>query len=110
MNNLSPFFSTDKRVENWFLMQAYTPTLVITAVYVLFVTWIGPQFMEKREPFKLKWPIVIYNAICVAINYHICSSVSYYLDLYTWILCIFLNILEKKKETVDNTASMVHNK
>lgn len=68
---------SDKRVENWFLMQAYTPTLVITAAYVLFVTWLGPKFMENRKPYQLKWPIVIYNFICIAINFHICSSLLY---------------------------------
>ena len=66
----------DKRVANWFLMESYTPTLIITAVYVLFVTWIGPKFMENREPYKLKWPIVIYNFVCIAINFHICKEVS----------------------------------
>lgn len=68
-------YFSDKRVENWFLMQGYTPTLLITVVYVLFVTKIGPKFMENREPYRLKWPIVIYNFICIAINFHICSQV-----------------------------------
>lgn len=68
---------SDKRVEDWFLMQGYTPTLVITAVYVLFVTWIGPKFMENREPFKLKWPIVIYNFMCIAVNFHIFKEVGW---------------------------------
>jgi len=57
-------------------MESYPPTLIITAVYVLFVTWIGPKFMENREPYKLKWPIVIYNFVCIAINFHICKEVS----------------------------------
>lgn len=73
--NFVSSFITDKRVENWFLMQGYTPTLIITAIYVLFVTKIGPKFMENREPYKLKWPIVIYNFICIAINFHICTEV-----------------------------------
>ncbi|XP_052800747.1 elongation of very long chain fatty acids protein 4-like isoform X2 [Mya arenaria] len=68
---------SDKRVADWFLMQGYTPTLVITAIYVIFVTKIGPAFMKDREPFKLKWPIVIYNFICIAINAHICTSLLY---------------------------------
>nr|QCF41172.1 Elovl4_b [Sinonovacula constricta] len=68
---------SDKRVENWFLMQGYTPTLVITAFYVLLVTVIGPKFMANREPYKLKWPIVIYNFVCIAINFHIFSELLY---------------------------------
>lgn len=71
----------DKRVENWLLMQAYTPTLVITAIYTIFVTWIGPKFMEKREPFRLKWPIVIYNFLCIAVNFHIFKEVSTFFSL-----------------------------
>nr|WDP79934.1 elongase of very long chain fatty acids 4a [Ruditapes philippinarum] len=68
---------SDKRVEDWFLMQGYAPTLIITAIYVIFVTKIGPKFMENREPYRLKWPIVIYNFICIAINFHICSQLLY---------------------------------
>ncbi|XP_045176651.2 elongation of very long chain fatty acids protein 4-like isoform X1 [Mercenaria mercenaria] len=81
-NHFNEFYTwalsvSDKRVENWLLMQGYAPTLIITAIYVIFVTWIGPKFMENREPFRLKWPIVIYNFICIAINFHICSELLY---------------------------------
>lgn len=81
-NHFQEFYSwalsvADKRVDGWLLMDGYTPTLVITAIYVIFVTWIGPAFMKNREPFKLKWPIVIYNFICIAVNFHICSQLFY---------------------------------
>ena len=76
-------FLSDKRVENWFLMQGYAPTLIITAVYVIFVTKIGPAFMANREPFQLKWPIVIYNFVCIAINFHIFSEVSFQFTMKT---------------------------
>ncbi|KAH3882565.1 elongation of very long chain fatty acids protein 4-like isoform X1 [Dreissena polymorpha] len=82
INHFNEFYNwalsvSDKRVENWFLMQGYAPTLIITAVYVIFVTKIGPAFMANREPFQLKWPIVIYNFVCIAINFHIFSELLY---------------------------------
>ncbi|XP_060582398.1 elongation of very long chain fatty acids protein 4-like isoform X2 [Ruditapes philippinarum] len=82
VNHFNEFYTwalsvSDKRVEDWFLMQGYAPTLIITAIYVIFVTKIGPKFMENREPYRLKWPIVIYNFVCIAINFHICSQLLY---------------------------------
>jgi len=65
---------SDERVSDWFLMQGYAPTLAIVAVYLLTV-WLLPKWMEHREPMKLKVPIIIYNFVCVAINFHICKEV-----------------------------------
>jgi len=64
------FHYADKRVEGWFMMDAYWKTWTGTAIYLLIV-WLGPKFMENREPFKLRYPIVIYNAIMVVLNFHI---------------------------------------
>lgn len=64
----------DERVKDWPLMWGYTPTLAITAIYLLSV-WLLPKFMESREPIKLKYTLVVYNFICVLINLHICTEV-----------------------------------
>ncbi|KAL5007553.1 hypothetical protein ScPMuIL_016359 [Solemya velum] len=64
---------SDDRVKDWFLMQAYTPTIVLTVVYLIAV-WLGPKLMENREPFQLKTPLFIYNIVLVIINFHICSE------------------------------------
>jgi elongation of very long chain fatty acids protein 4 len=67
------FSVADDRVANWPLMSGYTPTLVITAVYLLAV-YIGPKIMENRPPVKLKYSLVIYNFLCVLMNLHICTE------------------------------------
>ncbi|XP_012942546.2 elongation of very long chain fatty acids protein 4 isoform X2 [Aplysia californica] len=54
-------------------MQGYAPTLIITALYLLFV-WVVPKIMESREAIKLKYTLVIYNFVCVLINLHICTE------------------------------------
>ncbi|KAL3841944.1 hypothetical protein ACJMK2_020021 [Sinanodonta woodiana] len=64
---------SDVRVKDWFLMQSYTPTLVITALYVIVVTW-GQKFMENREPFKYKWTLFFYNLGLIVMNFHIFSE------------------------------------
>ncbi|CAH1786505.1 unnamed protein product [Owenia fusiformis] len=60
----------DKRVENWFLMQSYTPTLVLTALY-LFSIWAGKRIMANREPFNFKYILFLYNMGLVGLNAHI---------------------------------------
>nr|WNR62019.1 elongation of very long chain fatty acids protein elovl4 [Platynereis dumerilii] len=64
------FQYADKRVEDWFLMDAYWKTWAGVVLYLLIV-WIGPKLMEHREPMKLRYPIVIYNALMVLLNFHI---------------------------------------
>ncbi|GFR68975.1 elongation of very long chain fatty acids protein, partial [Elysia marginata] len=91
------FTVADKRVADWPLMWGYTPTLVITALYLVAV-YVGPRIMANREPIKLKYTLVIYNFICVLINFNIfyelivsstmlgysysCQPVSYTYDPY----------------------------
>jgi hypothetical protein len=57
-------------------MQGYTPTLALTALYLLAV-YVGPRIMKNREPFKLQWALVVYNFVLVIINFHISSEVSF---------------------------------
>ncbi|KAK0068481.1 elongation of very long chain fatty acids protein 4-like isoform X1 [Biomphalaria pfeifferi] len=67
------FSVADERVSDWPLMWGYSPTLAITALYLLAVSTL-PKFMENRPAFNLKYTLVIYNFICVLINFHICSE------------------------------------
>uniref|UniRef100_A0A2C9JPP4 Elongation of very long chain fatty acids protein n=1 Tax=Biomphalaria glabrata TaxID=6526 RepID=A0A2C9JPP4_BIOGL len=67
------FSVADERVSDWPLMWGYSPTLAITALYLLAVNTL-PKFMENRPAFNLKYTLVIYNFICVLINFHICSE------------------------------------
>ena len=59
-------------------------TLVLSALYLLAV-YVGPKIMKDREPYKLKWALVIYNFALVIMNFHIASEVGCF--------CFFLNYL-----------------
>ncbi|XP_065557065.1 very long chain fatty acid elongase 4-like [Artemia franciscana] len=72
---LSDFYSwsmsiADPRVESWFLMQSPWPTLAITLVYLLVVSY-GPKYMSARKPFSLKWVMVVYNLAMSVLNLYI---------------------------------------
>ncbi|GFO01290.1 elongation of very long chain fatty acids protein [Plakobranchus ocellatus] len=69
------FSVADERVADWPLMWGYTPTLAITALYLLAV-YVGPRIMANREPIKLKYTLVVYNFICVLINFNICYELA----------------------------------
>ncbi|XP_055390842.1 very long chain fatty acid elongase 4 isoform X1 [Bubalus kerabau] len=58
---------TDKRVENWPLMQSPLPTLSISTLYLLFV-WLGPKWMKDREPFQMRLVLILYNFGMVLLN------------------------------------------
>ncbi|ESO98407.1 hypothetical protein LOTGIDRAFT_214031 [Lottia gigantea] len=63
----------DKRVENWFLMDSFIPTLAITAFYLLFV-YVVPKIMAKREAIECKTGLMIYNFGLILLNLHICTE------------------------------------
>ncbi|XP_050078306.1 elongation of very long chain fatty acids protein 4 isoform X2 [Anopheles maculipalpis] len=52
----------DPVIDAWPLMQTPTPILSITGLYLLFVLWIGPRWMERRKPFEMKYTLIVYNA------------------------------------------------
>ena len=68
------FIFVDKRVENWFLMQTYTPTLLLVLAYLVSV-WLGKKLMANREPFHLKGVLFVYNVCLVILNAHIVYEV-----------------------------------
>ncbi|ELU05135.1 hypothetical protein CAPTEDRAFT_214636 [Capitella teleta] len=61
---------SDERVADWPLMQSYTPTLLLSAAYLIII-WLGINFMQNREPLKLRWILMLYNASLVLLNFHI---------------------------------------
>ncbi|KAG9335232.1 hypothetical protein JZ751_005478 [Albula glossodonta] len=60
----------DKRVEKWPLMESPFPTLGISCLYLLFL-WLGPKYMQNREPFQLRKTLIIYNFSMVILNFYI---------------------------------------
>ncbi|KAM9403805.1 very long chain fatty acid elongase 4-like isoform 1-T3 [Salvelinus alpinus] len=63
----------DKRVEKWPLMDNPLPTLAISSSYLLFL-WLGPKYMQNREPFQLKKTLILYNFSMVIFNFFICKE------------------------------------
>ncbi|XP_058124489.1 elongation of very long chain fatty acids protein 4 [Anopheles ziemanni] len=62
----------DPLIDSWTLMQTPTPILSITGLYLLFVLWIGPRWMERRKPFELKHTLIVYNALQVVVSTWFC--------------------------------------
>lgn len=68
------FTPPDKRVDDWPLMQSPFPTLTISTIYLLTV-WLGPKWMKTREPFQLRFLLVVYNFGMVLLNFFIFKEV-----------------------------------
>ncbi|KTG41415.1 hypothetical protein cypCar_00045656 [Cyprinus carpio] len=60
----------DKRVEKWPLMDSPLPTLAISSSYLLFL-WLGPKYMQGREPLQLRKTLILYNFSMVVLNFFI---------------------------------------
>ncbi len=65
----------DKRVEDWFLMQTYTPTLLLVVAYLVSI-WLGKKLMANREAFQVKGVMFAYNVFLVILNAHIVYEVG----------------------------------
>uniref|UniRef100_UPI00358E1BD9 very long chain fatty acid elongase 2-like isoform X2 n=1 Tax=Myxine glutinosa TaxID=7769 RepID=UPI00358E1BD9 len=50
----------DARVQGWFLMNSYLPTLSLTIVYLLTV-YLGPRVMRTRGAYNLRGAMMAYN-------------------------------------------------
>jgi len=49
--------------KDWFLMGSPLPGLTILGVYLYTVLKLGPQLMENRKPFSLKYTLIAFNVI-----------------------------------------------
>ena len=65
----------DMRVEGWFLMGSFIPTLVTVSAYVYLVKVWGPRFMEKRKPFDMRGFLIGYNAAQTIFSLYIFTQV-----------------------------------
>ncbi|KAF8783177.1 elongation of very long chain fatty acids protein AAEL008004-like [Argiope bruennichi] len=68
----------DPRVKDWPMMQTPFPGMAMIAAYIYFVKVAGPQFMKKRKPFDLRWPMVIYNFMLVFISLALFLGLGWY--------------------------------
>ncbi|XP_049603530.1 ELOVL fatty acid elongase 8a [Syngnathus scovelli] len=57
----------DKRIENWLLVYSPVPVGFIIMCY-LFVVWVGPKLMARKEPVNLKLVLIVYNFTMVSLS------------------------------------------
>lgn len=69
-------YCAGKEVDTWFLMSSPLPVLGVVALYLLFVTKYGPEFMKDRKPLNIKFIILVYNLYQTIYNAFIVSKVS----------------------------------
>ncbi|XP_021373456.1 elongation of very long chain fatty acids protein 7-like [Mizuhopecten yessoensis] len=60
----------DPRVEDWFMMSSFIPSLVICVLYVIIVQF-GPTIMANRKPMEIKNVLLVYNLGMVALSTYI---------------------------------------
>uniref|UniRef100_A0A8C1VE91 Elongation of very long chain fatty acids protein n=1 Tax=Cyprinus carpio TaxID=7962 RepID=A0A8C1VE91_CYPCA len=56
-------------------MDSPLPTLAISSSYLLFL-WLGPKYMQGREPLQLRKTLILYNFSMVVLNFFIFKEVS----------------------------------
>ncbi|XP_037634850.1 elongation of very long chain fatty acids protein 7a isoform X2 [Sebastes umbrosus] len=64
--------NADRRTATWFLMSSPLPQALVIAVYIYFVTSLGPRIMENRKAFDLKGVLIVYNFSVVALSLYMC--------------------------------------
>uniref|UniRef100_A0A673HDY9 Elongation of very long chain fatty acids protein n=1 Tax=Sinocyclocheilus rhinocerous TaxID=307959 RepID=A0A673HDY9_9TELE len=85
----------------WPMMSSPLPTLGINVLYLLFL-WVGPLYMQNREPFQHRKTLIVYNFSMVLLNFYICKEVS---AVYSY-LCQPVNYSNDVNEVrVRNTLS-----
>lgn len=52
------------------------PVWILTVMYLVFVTYAGPKYMKNREPYSLKYFMVIYNIGLVFMSIYMFVEVS----------------------------------
>lgn len=61
----------DRRVDGWFLMDSFWPTVALCTAYVYIVKIGGPNYMKDRKPFNITKFLIAYNAFQVILSTYI---------------------------------------
>ncbi|XP_044754503.1 elongation of very long chain fatty acids protein [Coccinella septempunctata] len=61
----------DPRVKDWLLMKNPSGILTITAAYLYFIFILGPRYMKNKEPFNLKYVLIVYNFLQMLLSIYI---------------------------------------
>jgi len=72
---------SDKRLENWPLMQSPLSTISLCLFYVYLVKYLGPQYMKNREPFNVRKLMIVYNFLMVIIS----ALLVYFYGIHGWL-------------------------
>lgn len=56
------------------MMSSPFSTLAISCLYLLFL-WLGPRYMQDRQPFTLRKTLIVYNFSMVVLNFYIAKEV-----------------------------------
>lgn len=64
---LSQEWDGDSRVKGWFLMSNPFPTIACCALY-FYAVKAGMTYMKKRSALELRWCLLVYNCLLVALS------------------------------------------
>lgn len=70
----------DPRVKDLPLTESPFPTIGLCLTYVLIVKKLGIDFMENRKPLNVRYLMIFYNIMMVALN----SYIFFYAGVYGW--------------------------
>lgn len=61
----------DTNTKNWFLCDSVIPVILITVGYLLSIPY-GKRWMRnRRNPFDIRLPMVIYNILAIVVNAYV---------------------------------------
>nr|UBB58397.1 fatty acid elongase 2 [Paedocypris micromegethes] len=61
------FGERDRRVRGWLLLDSYTPTFLLTLLYLSSV-YLGVKLMKNRPAYSLKNPLLLYNFLVTLLS------------------------------------------
>lgn len=79
-------------MDKFWLFSSPVYVVVIISAYMSFVLHFGPRWMKNREPFNLKYVIIVYNLLQVYYNFWMTREVIF----------IFLWLFDKNIRTYAN--------
>lgn len=79
------------------MLDNYVPTFICTVLY-LFIVWIGPKYMQNRQPISCRGILLVYNLGLTLLSLYMFYEVrSLNIDNY-WttftVNCMLINVIE----------------
>lgn len=72
------------------MVRSPAPLLILLWTYVYFSVKAGPRYMKHKEPFKLKYVLILYNFVQVLYSIFLFHEVS---CQYIIVICVYLYML-----------------